>query len=101
MLDSHPAMPEMELFQQIGIDLEQVERRGIGQRRPFHETEQQEQVVQLGGLLAQFGLVAAERHAAHELSQMLTKKFETHLTQRPRRQPAISDLPQTNGILSS
>src|SRR5688572_22347093 len=27
----HPPMPQVELFEQVGIDVEEIERRGIGQ----------------------------------------------------------------------
>src|SRR5262245_56142242 len=58
-LDAHPPMPLMKLFEQVGIHLEQIQRRGIGHPRGFHETEEQEEIVQLRRLFPQFPLVTA------------------------------------------
>jgi hypothetical protein len=73
MLDSHPSMPLVELFEQVRIDLEQVERGGVGQGGRFHEAEEQEEIVEFGGLLPEIVLVAAEGHTVHELAQTVTE----------------------------
>ena len=69
MLDAHPAVPLVELLQQIRIDLEQIKRGGVRKRRRFHETQKQEQIVQFGRLLAQFVFVPAECNPVHELTK--------------------------------
>ena len=42
-LDPHPAVPLMKLFEQIRIDLEQIQRRRVRHPRRFHEAQQQEE----------------------------------------------------------
>src|SRR6188474_1562334 len=59
----------MKVFEQVRIDLEQVQRRRIGHPRRFHETQQQEEVVQLGSLLAKVPLVADQGGAAEDLPE--------------------------------
>ena len=66
-------MPLVELFEQVGIDLEEIKRGGIGQRGRFHEAEEQEEIVEFGGLLPGIVLVAAEGHTVHELAQTVTE----------------------------
>ena len=69
MLDAHAAMPLVELFEQVRVDLEQIERGRIGQRGRFHEAQEQEQIVELGRLLAQLVFVAPQGGAAQEVSE--------------------------------
>src|SRR3954468_23649173 len=38
----HPAMPVVELLEQIGVDVEEVQRGRVRQPDNFHVTEQQE-----------------------------------------------------------
>src|SRR6185503_11115416 len=47
VLDAHAAVPPMKLLEEVGIDLEQIERGGVGQGGGFHEAEQEEEIVQL------------------------------------------------------
>src|SRR4029077_8954763 len=77
---AHALMPPVKLFEQVGIDLEQVERGGIGDACRFHEAEQQEQVVQFGGLLAEIALVAAECGTLEDLCEPLPQNRKV---QRP------------------
>ncbi len=72
MLDAHTPVPLVELLEQVRIDLEKIERRRIGQRRRFHETQEQEEIVEFGRLLTQLKLVAAKGDAVHELAHPLT-----------------------------
>src|SRR5580765_7069233 len=70
MIDTHPAVPLMKLLEQVRIDLEQVEGRRIRQRGRFHETQQEKEIVQLGGLLAEHLLVAPERDTLHDVGEV-------------------------------
>ena len=94
----------VELLEQVRIDLEQIERGGIGQRGRFHEAEQQKQIVQLGGLLPQLLLVAAEGRAVHEVAEALAKVVPGHTTARPhpkRCRPTVRRLgPFRSGVAS-
>ena len=76
MLDAHPAVPLVELLEEIGIDLEKVQGRGIGQRGRFHEAEKQKEIVQLRGLLAKIVFVATECNAVHELAEAAAEHRE-------------------------
>ena len=62
-------MPEMKLIEQVGIDVEQVERRRIGQADDLHVAEQQEEIVQLSGLQPQLTLVVPVGHAVQEVAK--------------------------------
>src|SRR5262249_21052018 len=62
----------MKLLEQVRIDLEEIQRRGIGQRRRFHEAQQREEIVEVRGLPPELALVGAERHAAQHFLEMLT-----------------------------
>ena len=73
MIDAHPPVPLMKLIEHVGIDLEKVERRGIGKTRGFHETEQQEEIVQLGGLQAQLTLVSTVSCAVKKVADVVAK----------------------------
>src|SRR5262245_4672077 len=46
-IHAHATVPEMELIEEIRVDVEQVQRRRIGQPDDLHVAEQQEQIVQL------------------------------------------------------
>src|SRR5215212_2536621 len=48
-IHAHAAMPVMELLEQVGIDVEEIQRRGVREPDNLHVAKQQEQVVQLGG----------------------------------------------------
>ena len=65
-------MPLVELFEKIGINLEQIERRRIGQRGRFHEAEKQEKIVELGGLLAKLSLVTDQGGAPEDLRKTVS-----------------------------
>jgi lipase chaperone LimK len=73
VLDPHATVPLVELFEEIWIDLEEIERRRIRKGRRLHEAQKQKQIVQLGGLLPKVVLVATERDAVHELPQAAAK----------------------------
>jgi hypothetical protein len=63
-------MPQVKLFEKVGIHVEEVKRRRIGQADDFHVAEQQEQVVQFSRLTAQFALVVAVGHAFEEIADV-------------------------------
>src|SRR5581483_9584866 len=62
-------MPFVELLEEVRIDFEQIEGGRARQRGRLHEAQEEEQIVQLGGLLPQLLLVAAERGAAKEVGE--------------------------------
>jgi hypothetical protein len=72
VLDSHAAMPLVELLEQVGVHLEQIERRWIGQRGRFHEAEKQEEIVELGGLLAKLSLVTDQSGAPEDVGETVS-----------------------------
>ena len=73
MIDAHPPVPLMKLIEHVGIDLEKVERRGIRQADDFHVAQQQEEIVQLGGLQAQLTLVSPVSCAVEEIADVVAK----------------------------
>src|SRR5580658_9647401 len=40
----HPAMPLMEVFEEVRVDLEQIQRRRVGHPGRLHEAQQEEQI---------------------------------------------------------
>ena len=68
MIHPHASVPEMELIEQVGIDVEQVERRRIRQSDDLHVAKQQEQIVQLAGLETQLAFVTSIGHAVDEVT---------------------------------
>jgi hypothetical protein len=78
VLDAHPAVPLVKLFEEVWVNLEQIKRGGIGQCGGFHETEQEKEIVQLGGLSPQFVLLAAEGRAVHEVAEALAEVSPHH-----------------------
>ena len=76
MLDTHTAVPLVKLFEEIGIHLQEVQRRRIRKGGCFHETKKQKKIIQLGRLLTQIMLVATERYAVHEFAQACPKRPE-------------------------
>jgi hypothetical protein len=72
VLDPHAAMPLVELLEQVGVHLEQIERRRIGQCRRFHEAEKQEKIVELGGLLTKLSLVTDEGGAPKDVGEAVS-----------------------------
>src|SRR5438105_4342212 len=75
-------MPLVELIQEVRVDLEQIECGGVRHARGFHEAEEQEEIVQLRGLLPQVALVAREHGAAQDVAQAVPDQREAH---RPTR----------------
>src|SRR5580765_3959133 len=73
VLHPHPAVPLVELFEEVRIHLEKVQRRGIWKGRRFHETQKEKQIVQFSRLLTKVVLIPTERHAVHELPQAAAK----------------------------
>src|SRR5215831_13480722 len=72
----HPLVPHVELLQQIRIDLEEVQRHWIRQRHGLHEAQECEQIMQVGGLLAELALVWAASDAAHQVRQIVPNRLE-------------------------
>ena len=56
-IHAHAPVPQVELLEQVGIDVEEVQRRRVRQPDDLHVAEQQEQIVELGGLQAQLTFV--------------------------------------------
>ena len=75
------AMPQVKLFEQVGIDVEEVQRRRIRQPDDLHVAEQQEEVVQLGGLQAQLALVGAVGRAVEEVADVLANRHSAIIRQ--------------------
>ena len=66
-------MPEVKLVQQVGIDVQEVERCWIRQADDLHVTEKQKEIVQLIGLKAQLAFIATIRHAVQKIPNVLTQ----------------------------
>jgi hypothetical protein len=75
----HAAMPLVKLLEHVGIDGKQIQRRGIRQADDLHVTQQQEEIVQLGGLLAQLALVGAVSHAMKEIPDVVANGHQNRL----------------------
>ena len=73
-------MPEMELIQQVGIHVEQVERGRVREPDNFHIAQQQEEIVQLIGLHTKLALVAAIGHAVQEVVNVFAPGHEWIVT---------------------
>src|SRR5262245_66309285 len=71
----------MELIQQVGINVEQVQRRRIGQTHDLHVAEQQEEIVQLVGLHPELALVAAIGHSMQEVVDVVAPGHERIVSQ--------------------
>ncbi len=71
---AHAPVPEVELIEEVGIDVEHVERGGVRQPDHLHVAQQQEQVVQLVGLLAQLTFVVAVGDAVDEVADVLAER---------------------------
>src|SRR6188768_1119973 len=67
----HAAMPEMELLEQIGIDVQQIERGRIREPDDLHVAKQQEEIVQLGRLQTQLSLVLTVSGAVQEIADVV------------------------------
>src|SRR5207244_3190803 len=86
--------PEMELFEQVRIDLEQIQCRRIGQADGFHEAEQHEQIRQVGRLLTQRALVASRRRAVEDVGEApLPDRQRQWPVHRPTSTRARTDTP--------
>src|SRR4029079_1034600 len=68
------------MFEEVGIDLEQIQRRRVWHPRRFHEAEEQEEIVQLGRLLAKVPLVADQRGATEDFREARSQQGQA---QRP------------------
>src|SRR5215467_998852 len=79
MIHTHAAVPDVELFEEVRIDFEEIDGGGVRQSDELHETEQHEQVVQFHELLAQFLLIAGESHAVKEFTQVLPELRPSHI----------------------
>jgi hypothetical protein len=64
-------MPEMKLIEEIRIDVEEVERRRVGQPHDLHVAQQKEEIVQLSGLQPQLTLVLAVGDAVQKVAGVL------------------------------
>lgn len=60
----------MKLLEQVWINLEQIQGGRIRYARRLHEAQEQKQIAQFGGLLAQIALVARESGAAENLREV-------------------------------
>src|SRR4029079_4905993 len=78
MLHPHATVPLMKLLEQVGINLEQVECRRVGQGRRFHEAEKKEQIVELRGLLTELSLVSDHGGATEDVGETAADKGPAH-----------------------
>jgi len=69
MRHSHAEVPPVELFEQVRINFEQMQRGWVRHADGLHKTQQQKEIVQFGGLLAKTALVPTERGAAQYVGQ--------------------------------
>src|SRR6185503_3976202 len=81
----HPPVPGVELFEEERIDVEEVDRRRVGQADELHEALEHEQVVEIDELLAQPPLVLRHEVAVQEFAEMLLEIVPAHsrLPSRP------------------
>ena len=78
MIHSHPPVPNMEFFEEVRIDLEQIDCRRVRQTYQFHEAKQHKQVVKFHELFAQLLLVAGQGHPVKELTDVLPNLSPVH-----------------------
>ena len=78
MIHSHPPVPNMEFFEEVRIDLEQVDCRRVRQAYQFHKAQQHKQIVELHELFAQSFLVTGKGHAVKELADILPNLRPVH-----------------------
>ena len=78
MIHTHTSMPDVEFFEKVGVDFEQINRCRIRQFDQFHKAEQHEQVVQFHELFAQLLLVPGKRHAIKEFAEVLPDLTPSH-----------------------
>src|SRR5207244_4019088 len=71
-------VPLMKLFEEVGIDLEQIQRGGVRHASRFHETEQEEQIVELRRLLPDLALVPPERRPAQDIREAGPNQRQGH-----------------------
>src|SRR5262245_14109178 len=78
MIHSHPPVPNMEFFEEVRIDLEQVDRRRVRQAYKLHEAQQHKQIVELHELFTQLLLVTGKGHPVKELTDVLPNLRPVH-----------------------
>ena len=64
----------MELLEDVGVDVEEIQRRRIRQPDDLHVAEQQKEVVQLSGLKTKLALVRPVGGAMKEVSNVLPER---------------------------
>src|SRR5712691_11252237 len=75
---AHAPVPGVELFEEVRIDVEQVDRRGIREPDQLHEALQHEQIVEVDELLAQLPLVLGHEVSVQEIADVVLQFIPPH-----------------------
>jgi hypothetical protein len=79
----------MELFEEVRVNLEQIQGRRIGHPGRLHETQEQEEIVQFRRLLSKIAFVAAQRGAAQDLRNTRPQKRQRQRATMTFRRSAV------------
>ena len=78
MIHTHSPMPNVEFFKKIRINLHQVNGCGVRQSNQFHETQEEEKIVQFHELPAKSLFITRERHAMKKITDILPDLTPVH-----------------------
>src|SRR5688572_13540731 len=91
-IHAHAAMPLVELLEQVRVNVEQVQRRRVGQPDDLHVAQEKKEVVQLGGLQSQLALVGAVGRAVKEVADVLAERHRVIIAGNAGRMPETTRL---------